>query len=328
MDENILSRILNGEATPDEKNQFYQSLAQNEQEQEIFYQVKSLWLRTSVYKTTTDVNSEFDELWTKIRKDSHRSQSLYHRLVQYAAIIIFLIGIGSLIGYYLAYDPARNLSEIQHYSSMKGSVSMVEFGDGTKVWLNSDSKMNYRFDKKGKKRLAELSGEAYFEVAHSDDFPFLVKTGKITIRDLGTTFNVKAYPDDQYIETSLIEGRVDILNEKHKSMLELKPGEKATYYPEQSKIETGTLELNVLSAWREGKFIVRDQKLSDIFKEISRWYDVRFKFERESLQDLRFTGNIKKSTSLQNILNMLKLTADFNYRIVEDSEKTDIVVIY
>ena len=96
---------------------------------------------------------------------------------------------------------------IQKYTAMKGSVSTIEFADGTKIWLNSGSELTYHEDLKTKQRLAELHGEAFFEVKHRDDFPLLINAGQIVVRDLGTTFNIKAYPEDKTVETSLIEGK-------------------------------------------------------------------------------------------------------------------------
>lgn len=329
MDEHILSRILNGEASPDEKASFFEGLKNDNNEQEIYYQVKSLWVRVTSHKTKVDVDSEFDTLWQKIQKSETKTISLYRKILQYAAVAIVLIGIGTLAGYFLSTNHlSGELAAVQHYSSMKGSVSSLELADGTKVWLNSDTKLSYCFDKKEKRRFAELSGEAYFEVAHNDKYPFMVKVGELTIRDLGTTFNIKAYSDDQIVETSLIEGKVDLLNAKNKIIMDLQPGERATYYPAENKIETGSVSINVLNAWREGKFIVRDQKLEEIFKEISRWYDVKFQFENESLKSQRFTGNLKKSTSLQSVMNIIKQASNFNYRIVEQQDEPDIIIIY
>lgn len=329
MEDKILSRILNGDASQDEKDSFFESLAQNEEDQEIYYQSRSLWLRTSLQKTKVNLTSEFDDLWKKIQRNNQSKPSLYRKIFQYAAIIVFLLGTGSLGGYFLGnYNSGNSFSKIQHYTSMKGSVSTIEFSDGTKVWLNSDSKLSYHFDEKGGNRLAELSGEAYFEVVHNDKFPFLVKVGELTVRDLGTTFNIKGYPDDKYIETSLIEGKVDLLNKENKMLLDLNPGERAIYYPEQNKIETSTVSINAMSAWRNGKLSVRDQKLEDIFKEMSRWYDIEFRFEKEELRNQRFTGIIKKSTSVESVLSVLKQASDFNYRIVEKTDEPDVVTIY
>jgi ferric-dicitrate binding protein FerR (iron transport regulator) len=330
MEANLLSRILTGEATLEEKKEFYDTLKDNQEEEQLFYEVKSLWIRASLQKTIVNPDAEFDQLWKKIKQTERPvAFAIGKRILRYAAIILVTLSLGGLSGYFLVKDHyEQNNAGTQTYTAMKGNVSIIEFSDGTKIWLNSDSRLTYHEDLKGKQRLAELTGEAYFEVKHRDDFPFKVQVGQLVIRDLGTTFNIKAYPEDRYVETSLVEGEVDILTKKGNPLVVLKPGESVLYFPEEKKIELRSVSNNVLSAWRDGKFVIRDQRLEDIFKELSRWYNVRFSFEKQDLRDYRFTGNIKKSTTVQHVLKMLKLTTDFNYRIIEKPAGPDEIVVY
>jgi len=330
MEKNLLARILTGEASSDEKEEFYRSIENNKEEEELFYEVKSLWLRISQSETIVDADSEFETLWKKINLPAKKTTfSIGKRILQYAAAIVFILGIGGLSGYFLS----RNRVEVadfgvQKYTATKGSVSTIEFADGTKVWLNSGSELTYREDHKIKQRLAELHGEAFFEVKHREDFPLMIKANDIVVRDLGTTFNIKAYAEDKSVETSLIEGKADILSDKGNSLVALNPGESAIYNTENKRIEIKPIANNVLSAWRDGKFVIRDQRLEDIFKELSRWYDVEFEFENQSLRDYRYTGNIKKSTTAQHVMKMLKLTANFNYKIIEKPTDPDLIIIY
>jgi len=331
METNLLSKILTDEASETEKEEFYRRLGENKNEEEIFYEVKSLWLRTSQQKTILNVEAEFENLWRKINPETKKkTYSIGRKMLQYAAAIILLLGIGGLSGYFLSGRKSGAITDsgIQKYTATKGSVSTVEFADGTKIWLNSGSELTYREDRKTNQRLAELHGEAFFEVKHRENFPLIVKIGQIAVRDLGTTFNIRAYPEDQTIETSLVEGKADILSSSGNSMVELKPGESAVYNSEDNKIEIKPFQSNILSAWRDGKFVIRDQRLEDIFKEISRWYDVEFIFENQALRNYRYTGNIKKSTTAQHVLKMLKLTTKFNYRIIEKPDKPDVIIIY
>lgn len=330
MEKNLLSRILTGEASSAEKDEFYHKLGDSKEEEELFYEVKSLWLRTSQSKTIVDVDSEFENLWKKINLPAKKTTfSIAKRILQYAAIALFILGIGGLSGYFLSKSSVEVADMgVQKYTATKGSVSTIEFADGTKVWLNSGSELTYREDRKNKQRLAELHGEAFFEVKHRADFPFMIKANEIVVRDLGTTFNIKAYAEDKSVETSLIEGEADILSEKGNSLVALKPGESAIYNTENKKMEIKSIANNVLSAWREGKFVIRDQRLEDIFKELSRWYDVEFQFENQDLRDYKYTGNIKKSTTAQHVMKMLKLTANFNYKIIEKPTDPDLIIIY
>lgn len=330
MESNLLSRILNGEANIEEKEAFYRMLGDSKAEEELFYEVKSLWLRAAKRHDIFDMDVEFNMLWDKIKhSEKQPSFKIGKKIMRYAAMILIALGIGGLSGYFISKNNIEFAdSGIQKYAALKGSVSIVEFADGTKVWLNSGSQLTYREDRKGKQRIAELTGEAYFEVTHRDDFPLLVKVGEIVVRDLGTTFNIRAYPEDSFIETSLVEGQADILNSLGNSLLALKPGESAVYLEESKQIEIKPITENVLSAWRDGKFVIRDQRLEDIFKELGRWYDVDFRFENQKLRDYRYTGNIKKTTTAQHVLKMLKMTTNFNYRIIEKPSEPDVIIIY
>ncbi|SHE34578.1 FecR family protein [Mariniphaga anaerophila] len=330
MNENLLLNVITGKATNEEKEEFYGCLENSKEEEELFYTMKGLWLRVTMQNTTAVVDSDFEDLWQKIKSEKRTWLWIEgKRMLRYAAIFIFILGIGGLGGYYIT---TKNIEypdpKTQKFTATRGSVSVLELSDGTKVWLNSESKLTYHEDYKNTQRYAELTGEAYFEVVHRDDFPFLVKAGNLLIHDLGTTFNIKAYPEDNYIETSLVEGKVDILSPTGNPIVSLEPGESAMYLSNKNEMVLRTIADNVLSAWRDGKFVIRDQRLEDIFTELSRWYGVEFRFENDKFRDYRFTGNIKKTTTAQHVLKVLEATAHFKYRIVENVDKSDLVIIY
>ena len=332
MDQNLLIHILTGEANSAEKEEFYSKLAEDKHEEKLFYEIKSLWLRTSLPHTTVNLETEFENLWKKINPATKKkSFTPGQTILRYAAVIILLLSIGGLAGYFVSEQkPEVTVADsgIQKYTATKGSVSTIEMADGTKIWLNSGSELTYHEDYKTKQRLAELHGEAFFEVKHREDFPLLIKVDQIVVRDLGTTFDIKAYPEDQTVETSLVEGKADILSPSGNALVELKPGESALYNQVNKKIEVRPFQSAVLSAWRDGKFVIRDQRLEDIFKEISRWYDVEFIFKNEALKDFRYTGNLKKSTTALLVLKMLQITTKFQYKIIEHPDKPDEIIIY
>jgi len=206
MDKNLLSKIITGEANSEEKEEFYGHLKENKEEEELYYEVKSLWIKTSIPKNEAKVDAEFENLWKKIANPKKKTAyTIGKRILQYAAMVVFILSIGGMAGYFLSKNAfVVPDSGVQKFTAMKGSVSIIELADGTKVWLNSGTKLTYHEDLKNKQRLAELNGEAYFEVKHRDGFPLMVKVDQIVVRDLGTTFNIKAYPEDQIVETSSI----------------------------------------------------------------------------------------------------------------------------
>ncbi len=330
MSEDLLLHILTGEASDEEKEVFYKQLAQDKKQEELFMELKSLWLRASIQNTKIDEDTEFNEIWKKVRKGRKKVLNTTLKVAfRYAAILIVVIGLSGAVGYFISQENLENkYSQTQQFMATKGSVSVIELADGTKIWLNSDSRLSFRENHKKKERQATLIGEAYFQIAHREDFPFIVKTGKLIVRDLGTTFNIKAYPEDNFIETSLVEGEADILSNEGSRILSLTPGESALYLKEEKRMELRSLSSHVLSAWRDGKFVIRDERLEDIFNELSRWYGVEFKFENEALRDYRFTGNIKKTTTAQHVLKVLKAATDFDYKIIENVEKADVIILY
>jgi transmembrane sensor len=335
MDNSAAIRILTGEATAEEKELFYRDLLQNKEDEKEFLEMKDLWVRASLNNDVIDVESEYQAFVDKVNNSKSSAYSPGN-ILRYAAIFIALLGIGGILGYLISLDkPVRFPdSGIQKYTALKGSVSIIEFADGTKVWLDSGSELIYKEDFNTRQRLAELKGEAYFEVKHREDCPFIIKAKHVVVKDLGTTFNIKAYPEDNFVETSLVEGKADILmsgetSAKDKSStISIKPGQSVVCFSEDKHVEYRSIESNVLSAWREGRFVIRDQRLEDIFKELSRWYDVKFTFKNQAFRDYRYTGNIKKTTTAQHVMKMLQLTANFNYRIVEKTDKSDEIIIY
>jgi len=330
MKENLLLHILTNNATSDEKDEFYRHLENSKEEQELFFEVKSLWLRATMQHTSIDVDNEFEDLWQQIKnKKKQLRLTLGRKILRYAAMFILILGIGGIAGYFISKNSIEySKTGIHKYTATRGSVSIIEFPDGTKIWLNSESELSFKKDNKNKQRVAELKGEAYFEIAHKKDCPFIVKVGKLVVRDLGTTFNIKAYAEDNYIETSLVEGKADILTQSGKAIVALHPGESALYLSDKNTMKLRSISKNVLSAWRNGKFVIRDQRLEDIFKELSRWYGIEFRFENNKLRNYRFTGNIKKTTTVLYVLKVLKASAEFNYRIIENVDKPDTIIVY
>ncbi|MGQ8334926.1 FecR family protein [Sunxiuqinia sp. A32] len=328
MKDQLLAKILNGEATEEERAEFYNSLENRREDQERFYEIKSLWVKSAVGKENSSSPAELEELLRKIDYKKRRKElRIINNIAKIAAVFVLIFSLGGLAGYFIFHSSQQEFG-IQKYTALKGSVSVVEFPDGTRVWLNSGSEITYQEDRFRNQRKVDLRGEAYFDVVHNEKMPFVVNTGKLVVYDLGTTFNVKAYENDNYIETSLVEGKAEIQAPNGKKLLSLNPGESAYYQKSNNQLEVRQIAANVISAWRDGKFVIRDQRLEDIFIELSRWYNVEFTFETQRYKDFRFTGTIKKSTTAQHVLKMLKVTTDFNYRIIEKSVGPDEIIIY
>ena len=221
----------------------------------------------------------------------------------------------------LVYRKSKNLNNelIYNYLTIpKGGQFFVELSDGTKVWLNSDSKLKYpvSFIKGNPREIELVYGEAYFEVSksikHNGD-AFILKTNEQSINVLGTMFNVKAYRDENEIITTLIEGSVRVSNHINKSVL--KPGQQSKLSQAKNDFEISTVEIEEFVSWRKGEFSFTNKPLKEIMRVLSRWYDVDIFIKNEEMKGVGFTGVISKQQSLEYILEIIQKTNNMSYKI-------------
>lgn len=182
----------------------------------------------------------------------------------------------------------------------------IVLGDGTKVWVNSDSRLEFatRFGKES--REVALYGEAYFEVARDESRPFFVRTGDARIRVLGTSFNVTAYQEEQEVKVGLLQGKVRLETEKNTCVL--KPGEIATLDRQTGGTSVSKGDVEALAAWRTGRFDFEDMALEELATKLYRWYGVRFEFEDAETRVMRFSGVVMKNWRLDYALDVVGRT--------------------
>ena len=208
-------------------------------------------------------------------------------------------------------------SKKQKYNSLKtprGGEFFITLSDSTKVWLNAESELKYPLVFLGDKRTVELKGEAFFEVAPNQNIPFQVVSGDQIIEVLGTSFNVSSYQDDTKVVTTLIEGKVKV-NQKFgdKKSIILSPNEQSILNKETLKIESFKIDPAHFTSWKSGKFYFRQQKLKDITKVLSRWYDVEIFFIDSASENKRFTGRFKRYENFDHIRSIIELTEEVTF---------------
>ncbi|GAB3418258.1 FecR family protein [Niabella aquatica] len=166
--------------------------------------------------------------------------------------------------------------------------------DGTRVWLNAGSSIKFPLAFKHERKV-EITGEAFFEVSHDARRPFIVKTGKEEIVDLGTRFNVNAYKDEMGVTTTLVEGRVQINNHI------LKPGD------QHINNRISKVDVNAVIAWVSGYFYFDHTDLKSVMRQISRWYNVSVEYQG-NIPVQYFDGEIQQSLNLSQVLELLNAT--------------------
>ncbi|MCB6973865.1 MULTISPECIES: FecR domain-containing protein [Butyricimonas] len=187
----------------------------------------------------------------------------------------------------------------------------VELSDGTKVWINSDSWLEFPNRFYGDSREVSLQGEAYFEVASNPDKPFYVHLGEVKVRVLGTAFNVTAYENDGLTEVALLHGKVSF--DVGKEAYALEPGEVASLNKENGKTTIREGDVRMIIDWKTGKFNFEDMPLEVLTVKLSRWYGVSFVFVDEEAKGLRFSGAVTKYRSLDYVLNMISKTTNVKF---------------
>lgn len=194
-----------------------------------------------------------------------------------------------------------------------GLQYQVLLQDGTKVWLNAASSLHFPGTFTGNKREVSLEGEGYFEVAHDAGKPFFVKTGDMTVRVLGTHFNINAYKDDGSIRTSLVEGSIQVSNGNSTRLLV--PGQQGVLRSDDGKLDVQPADIEQVIAWKEGLFYFSGSDLYTIMNQIGRWYNVEIEYEGE-IPKRNFEGKISRSAQLPEILKILELQ-NFRFEVKE-----------
>lgn len=354
----LFARKLAGETSPEETGELERLLRDNP---DIYLQLQVLldsW-NEKHDSLTGEEDAAFNKVVSQLRNEgcfghaeSHNSSGeierntfkkfSYKHLI--AACIVLAI---SLSGIFLLVKSKKNDAEaiastpINTISTKYGSRTKIELPDGSIVWLNAGSKLTYDKDFGSSLREVNLTGEGYFDVVHNDEKPFIIHTSFIDIKDLGTRFNVKCYPEDKTTETSLVEGSVEITvkkrpddkwilkpdeklvllneaidNNEKKTVKELNTGQKIkesiiavkklTYLPQDS--------FSVETAWAYNKLSFEDEAFSEVAKKMSRWFDAGFEFRDKKFEDIHLSGSFISET-LEQAMEALQYTNRFKYEI-------------
>ncbi len=191
-----------------------------------------------------------------------------------------------------------------------GGQYQVVLPDGTKVWLNSSSSLEYPVTFAANERKVTLNGEAYFEVRSNKKKPFRVISEGQTVEVLGTKFNVNTYKDEPAVKTTLLEGSVKVSLATISKIL--RPGEQASIVGQN--IEISSVDTEQVVAWYKGDFVFDGAELKNIMRQISRWYDVEIIYQHD-VGDIKFGGSISRSKDIQEVLKVLSMTKGVNFKV-------------
>ena len=333
----LISRNLSGDITPEEKEELKNLLKEDallQQKQNVFQQM----LAQQEKDKQPDVEKALEKVWKEIEENKGRSSDKKKREKQsrrhfnwfagIAASVAFLAGFGFLSVTWKEKQTIANTTENALYKKFanvvekqntKGIRSFLILSDGSKIWLNADSKLEYPDVFEGRTREVYLSGEAFFEVAKNPACPFIIHLDNGFVRVLGTSFNVKAYKGARIIETSVSTGRVAFIPKKKKELsandtVFLTHDTKAVYSIATGEIKTLSTSSNDDKAWTEDRLIFKSLSFEEIAIELERTFGKKVVFTDENIKQYKLTGSFENN-SLDKILYYLSLSKPFAYYI-------------
>ena len=196
------------------------------------------------------------------------------------------------------------------YNTVKipaGADYKIYLADGSGVWLNCGSELRYPVKFVGNERRVYLRGEAFFEVKKATEWPFIVETEHMHIQVTGTRFNVKSYPEEEIVHTTLVEGAVTVTGPENKiHTFRLLPSQQFSLDKLTGQIEVKEVDTHLYTDWTEGMFVFRKQRLEEVMNTLARWYDIEVFYSGADVRDLRLSANLGRYDHIDTILGLIR----------------------
>ena len=284
-------------------------------DEQLFIEIESIYKKTGGNSqlpiSTTLAKERFFEAVEPETSNSFQ----WKNVLKYAAVLIFIITTSTFIYQNFSVNNNQILVETTF-----GEQKQIDLPDGSKVWLNASSILKYS---ENSPRKLYLEGEAFFKVAKDKKHPFIVSTkDQLNVKALGTSFNVKSYAENDFTETVLFTGKVEVSNDKYfKNKIIMLPKDKIVFSDKNNKIIKLKAEFIENSiAWVKGKIAFKNKSFKEIANDLSIQYNIKISFENEQLSKSKFTGSFDKSITIDEILETLKLSKHFEYKKIEDNK--------
>lgn len=314
MNEELLLKYISGQAANDEMKLVQEWILSSNQNQKEFSRIKNIWILSGLENEIDPVRKQvgIQQTLVKVRGLNRRKQLKEHRLAwgKYAALLMLTIIISGTVGYFISGQKHPDGGFVEVIAA-KGERSQIVLPDGSKVELNSGSKLQFEPAFRSEKRVVTLDGEAFFQVAHQASRPFIVRTSKLDVEVLGTVFNVSSYANEAEITTFLKSGKVRIKTENGQQVM-LEPSQAADFNKESGKIKVVDLNSTYLVDWTRGLLTMKDETIESLSKKLERKFNVSILFGDEEVKTHRYTGSIKDE-ELDTILEALKFSSSVSY---------------
>lgn len=297
----LLIRLFSGEASAEEKREVSEWLSQSADNKKLYSDLREIWLASGIQANADehDVDTAIRNFREKINSSRNIRMRVigWSRIAKYAAVVLLMLSLP--VSYYLGRHNLSAENTVTTITCAFGDKSSIVLPDNSHVYLNSGSKLTFNSNF-GNGRKVELEGEAFFDVSKDKNHPFQVKTADVQIEVLGTKFNLKAYPDEKSVSTTLVEGSVNI-SSKYGTAL-MKPDQKLVFDKGSKEMVVQTLtDTAPETEWKEGRFVFRNESLAELKPKLERWFDVDIVFGDEQVKNRRFTGVLSRESILEAV---------------------------
>lgn len=320
----LVAGKLHGELSPEEITRLEQEIADSAKQRlfdkgaHIHHDLKDAWQLRYANKSAS---------WETIETAVSRARiyRISGAILKYAAILL----VAFLSGVYVhsLFSPKDNGVQYAEMEVMYGQTGHLFLFDGTEVWLNSGTKLKYPNKFNQNERDVFIEGEAFFKVKPNKKLPFKVKTGKLEVQVLGTSFNVTAYPTEDKQSVFLVEGSVQINNTQGCKIGEITPGQMAVKANDSPDIQVQNADPYFYTSWKNGKIIFNAEKLSDIAQKMERWFNVEIRFDQESLKDYNFSGTILRNKPIDQTIMAMEQLAPIRFQYTVRPNEKNLILI-
>lgn len=210
-------------------------------------------------------------------------------------------------------DKPEVLNKIETLTGMEYSLTL---SDGTKIYLNAETKLEFPTHFKGKYRSVKLEGEAYFDVSEDTTHPFIVEMNSLKVRVLGTSFNLRSYDSEKQIVTTLVDGKIEVVvGEVVRTII---PGMQVIYRKKEGDIEVREVDVSLYTAWQSGKFVFKNEPLEDVMMYLSKWYGFNYRFVDDRAKGVLIGARLDRYDNMDPIVEILKRTGLVNITQVDN----------
>lgn len=313
MNEELLIRFLTHTCTPEDIREIDQWIQSDPKNANWLFEMERIWsLKDELrFSDKLEIEQAYDRFMYSVtakKKIRLTGWSSWRSISKYAAILLILVLL-SLNIYKLYNENTENENTIEVPNGQRISLTL---SDGTKVWLNSQTKFVYPGTFSKKNRDVYLEGEAFFEVAKDKKKPFTVKSPLLRVTVLGTKFNLRSYAEESSIVT-LAEGKVQVSTNNEENQLILLPNEQMTYSVEEGVHFAQNIDPDFYKSWTKGESAFMNKKLREICRELERKFDIKIQVTDENLANDVFNCRFKESASIEQVLTLLKETRRLDY---------------